>query len=74
MLNFNILEDHRANAAKTVPDLKIPYLYLPRPYENTIHALNYEHSKKRIFFSSVEEVDCSVSEANRIKKIIYRHN
>ena len=74
LLNFKVLEDRRANAAKTVPDLQTPYLHLARPNEQTFHALDYEHSKKRIFFSSVEEVDYSVSESNRIKKIRYRHN
>ena len=59
---------------KKVPDLQTPYLLLPQASEQLANAQEYDHSKKRIFFSNVDEVDCSVSESNRIKKIIYRHN
>lgn len=69
-----MLEDQRATTATTVPDLQTPYLHLAREDQQRANMLNYEHSKKRIFFSSVDEVDCAVSEANRIKKIINRHN
>lgn len=58
---------------KTFPDLQTPYLNLARPNEQVVHAQDYDRVKKRKAFSYVEEVDCAVSEANRIKKIIYRN-
>jgi len=32
----------------------------------------YEHARKRIIFSSVDEVDSAVSEANRVKKAHFK--
>ena len=74
LINFRALQEQRATTGVKVPDLQAPYLHLVRPDQQTANAMNYDHSKKRIFFSTVEEVDCAVSEANRIKKVINRHN
>ena len=74
LLNFKNAEHQRANTMKKVPDLQTPYPLLAQASEQLANAQDYDHSKKRIFFSNVDELDCAVSESNRIKKIIYRHN
>jgi hypothetical protein len=58
------------------PDSKNPYLYLKKRDgdNNVTSAPRIEHMRRRIIFSTVDEFDSNVSEANRIKKIEYRDN
>ena len=65
---------HVGASYKVFPDSKTPYLFLKKPTNQQIQSMNYEHSKKRIFFSSVVELDQSVSESNGIKELNYKHN
>ena len=53
------------------PDCKNPYLFLRKrgAEHNITSAPRFEHARRRILFSSVEEIDANVSEANRLKKL-----
>ena len=60
------------------PDSKNPYLFLKKrgagADTNINSAPRIEHMRRRIIFSTVDEFDSNVSEANRIKKIEHRDN
>ena len=72
LLNFKLTEMQKQSVK--VPDLQAPYLHLSKPNPQISTQIAYNRSRRRIVYSTPEEVDCAVSEANRIKKIIYRHN
>lgn len=75
LVNFRITEDLKAGASnKALPDAKTPYLFLQKPSNQAMQTMAYEHSKKRIFFSTVAELDQAVSEPNTIKDFNYKHS
>jgi hypothetical protein len=45
-----------------------------RTDQNVTSAARIEHMRRRIIFSTLDEFDSNVSEANRIKKIEHRDN
>ena len=72
MLNFKMKEDEVIGANGVVfPDCKNPYLFLRKggAENNITSAPRFEHARRRILFSSVEEIDANVSETNRMKKL-----
>lgn len=57
-----------------LPDAKTPYLFLSKPSSLTIQNDYFERVRQRMFFSTIDEADNSVSEANKIKRIIYKES